>query len=853
VPAADTFRFRTPLETFLVRFERFAGPPSPEQQALARRAISELRFGIAARAPSVLATAQQIVAAIDGRRTFALFAARALGASLRDASVGNQLLRRLEEEFERGRLIVEREQIASLSEHRDISVPELPPLPAARRGPTTRTFEVRFVDEIGTSIPGVDAEFTADGAQTRATNAAGIALLDGVQATSASVSILDVDALTKVLDRRWENFRPGKPPKESNTTERVFRGDAVGPFPLKAAVPNTVVIKPPLGKLFVEIWDKTGRTRHANRTYQISGPQSFEGTTDEGGRLLQVDVFPGNYQLSLALEFFEKEDPDRRIDIVDSPLVVLDPAESQPQLRMLGAVPRSVLARLRLFFNTNKAFLLPTALPSLKSLRQLYVDNAPCQLLVVGHADTRGGTAYNDQLSLERAEATIAYLKDDVEAWFNFYSDNHPKKRWGKVEDHLMLMSMPDFVTKPKGENEVRWFQRTRGLDIDGVAGTDTRHALIQEYLSLDGASLREFVGEIEAVAHGCGENFPLDERGEELDRAPTDEKRDPVDRRVELFFFDKEFGITPPPPAPNSKPKSSEYPLWRKRVAKTVELEASVLAAPRVRFVELADAHFRTDSAVVLPQGEEPDVENKHQSLSSAGLIAQALRFNEEQPGRSVFVAGHTDTSAGDALNDKLSSERAKCALALLEGDRDTFATVANARHQGKDINQILAWMSEAFKAPAFDCKPAAIKDFVSSVTVRKFQKAFNRNKAALGSTAADLTVDGSVGVVTWGAFFDCYEFALRQALGEDATGVAGLRGKLKFVDEGRKALGFGERFPTEELGVDNFRSQTNRRVEILFFEPDQEPDLAHSEDDPETSDVYLPGHYSLESMAPR
>jgi hypothetical protein len=43
----------------------------------------------------------------------------------------------------------------------------------------------------------------------------------------------------------------------------------------------------------------------------------------------------------------------------------------------------------------------------------------------------------------------------------------------------------------------------------------------------------------------------------------------------------------------------------------------------------------------------------------------------------------------------------------------------------------------------------------------------------------------------------------------------------------------------------VDDFRSQTNRRVEIVFFERGEEPDLVHAEEDPETSELYLPGFF--------
>lgn len=837
-----------PFEAFAVTVARPGARPSGPQLQLAQRVAALFRVGLGVGDPAAVRAALDVLALLDDGFRFSPVDGRDL-----DATSAPSLAQFLEQELLAGRLAVEARLVPSLTERRIIDLPELPPLAPARRESSTHSFEVRFVDEIGKPIAGIDAEFTTDAVQTRPTNAGGVAFLDGVNVSSAKVAVPDADALSKLLDDRWQEFRRGKAPREANLQEAVFLGQELGPFPLKAEQPNTVVIKPPPGKLFVELADKTGQSRHARRTYQISGPQSFEGQTGEDGRLLHDVVFPGDYRLSLALDFFEENDPDRAVDIVESQLVVLDPAEAEPEVRLLGAVPRSIVARLHFFFNTNKAFLLPTALPSVKKLRRLYLDNAPCQLLVVGHADTTGAPSYNDKLSLARAKATIAYLRDDVDAWLDFYGDGvETKQRWGKIEDRLMITAMPGFSSKIRSEDAIKWYQRTRLLKVDGIAGPQTRRALITEYMSLDGASLADFVGEIEATAHGCGENFPLDESGEELDAAPSDNRRDPTDRRVELFFFDPEFGITPPPPGENSAAGSPEYPLWRKRVAAVVELEANDPDAPDVTFAEISDGHFRTDSAVVLPEGEDPDAAGAHQALSSVGLIAQALRFNEEHDGRSVLVAGHTDTSATDAHNDELSRKRAQVTLALLEGDRDNFGSLTNERHQPEDINQILSWVSRAFEDLDFDCDPGKITSFVDPAKVRAFQRDFNRHKLALGSSAADLTVDGSVGKLTWGAFFDCYEFALQQELGEDAAAVAALRAKLKFVDPERKSLGFGEHFPIEELGVDNFRSQTNRRVEILFFESGEEPDVAAAEADAETSELYLPGFYQRTPLDP-
>ena len=532
---------------------------------------------------------------------------------------------------------------------------------------------------------------------------------------------------------------------------------------------------------------------------------------------------------------------------------------STPQIRLIGAVPRVVLARLQMFFNTNKTFLLPTALPVVQKLRQIYADNSPGKLLVVGHADTAGDAAYNDKLSLERAKSTIAYLEDDFQTWLDCYGAGvESQKRWGKVEDHLMIISMHDFDTKPKGQDAVSWYQDTRHLTVDGQAGTETRTKLIQEYMALDGASLEDSGIKIDAVAHGCGENFPLDDADDtQLAVAPADNKPDPIDRRVELFFFDDDFGIVPAPPGDNSGPGSTQYPAWRKRVEETVELSADDVDGPKVTFIEMADGHFRTDSAVVLPEGENPDQSGAHQAFTSVGVIATALRFNDEHPGRTLLVAGHTDTTADPAFNQPLSEERAQVTLAMLKGgddSRENFKNLAQGRHTVADIKQILSWVSGALTG--FACDPGKIDDNLATASgpVVQFQNAYNAQRATIAPNSTDdLEPDGSVGPLTWGAFFDCYELALQQELGEDAAGVQALRDKLVFADPQHEFLGFSEYFPIDELGVDNFRSQTNRRVEILFFERGEEPDIEHAADDPETSDLYLPGHYERTAMAPR
>lgn len=795
----------------------------------------------------------------------------------------DQIRRDLERAFDNRWIVAYR---AGLRPHPVLAAtePDAPPRrPATAAEDETSQFAIQFVDEVGDPIDGVDVTIAHAGNSTKVTtDGNGIARLDGQGGPSfASAKFVSVDALQRVLEPRWEKARVPRPPKGPDISEIVFRRDFPS-FSMESDVQRTIVIKPVLGCLYIELWDRLGRVKHANREYKIQGPRTYDGTTDENGRLRIDEVPPGDYTLTLTVVSFEGA-PDQVEDDYKAPLVVLPAGTGDPLVRMIGAVPRLVLGRLSMFFNTNKTFLLPTALPEVELLRKLYVQNNPGELLVVGHADTTGGASYNDKLSLERAQSVIAYLKDDVEGWYKFYSDSEKKKRWGKVEDHLMIIAMPDFPGKPEGEDEVRWYQRTRGLHVDGHAGKNTRRALIKEYMSLDGTSLEDYVGKITATAHGCGESFPPDEdeasSGDVVDSdaggaagdgaagggAAGDGaaggggtgQHDPAERQVELFFFDKEFGISPKPPGDTSKPGSTEYPTWRERVQEIVELRANDAGGPKVTFAELADKHFRTDSAVVLPEAEGPGTKGAHTVVTAPGVLATVLRFNDEHHGRTLLVAGHTDTVGKKDFNQKLSTERAEATLCLLKGgddSRERFGTLCDKRHKVSDYKQILSWVSGAFEDLEFDCDPGEIDDNAATGfgPVLKFQNAYNTNKPSIAPSRPDLDTDGAVGPLTWRAFYDCYELALQRELGEDASGVSALRAELEFESTEHEFLGFGELFPIEELGVDNYRSEANRRVEVVFFEHGEAPDIDHAAKDPETSELYLPGYYEHEPIPP-
>ena len=242
---------------------------------------------------------------------------------------------------------------------------------------------------------------------------------------------------------------------------------------------------------------------------------------------------------------------------------------------------------------------------------------------------------------------------------------------------------------------------------------------------------------------------------------------------------------------------------------------------------LEFEDVLFHHNSAVMLPSAPEGSSSSEgtggteeQREISGLDVIRAVYVYAQEHPKMQLVIAGHTDSSGPDRYNFDLSKLRAQAVLYVLIGNKPGWQGVATRKNKVEDYKQILKHVATRY---GWDCDPGEVNntnDATTKQAVKNFQTQYNLE------FSQSIGVDGIVGEQTWGAVFDLYMKELAEIMGE--TSVSGLqhwRDEVEFVDVENRILGCGESIPIDSPGMDGIRSQTNRRIEFVFFDEDAPP----------------------------
>ena len=280
--------------------------------------------------------------------------------------------------------------------------------------------------------------------------------------------------------------------------------------------------------------------------------------TDSNGEVHLTDVPPGQYT-------FKLDDEGSGWDAPPPPAAAEDEEEEEEKADS-GADTASVQAGFEAaHFDTDKALPLPAAIPVFRAIAAFLQQNPDRVLLVVGHTDSVGGTAHNLELSEDRATAVAAYLRDDVDAWMQFYDHPTRSARWGTREDQLMLSALPygeapyydgaiDGIAGPMTRAAFKELQEKHELEPTGEADDATRRALVLEYMQAEDTSAP--AADIRTL--GCGEQHRVEQTS-----GPSQ-----ANRRVDVFAFESGEIVPKPDECVYGKhPGCDVYDRWKNKV----------------------------------------------------------------------------------------------------------------------------------------------------------------------------------------------------------------------------------------------------------------------------------------------
>lgn len=243
---------------------------------------------------------------------------------------------------------------------------------------------------------------------------------------------------------------------------------------------------------------------------------------------------------------------------------------------------------------------------------------------------------------------------------------------------------------------------------------------------------------------------------------------------------------------------------------------------------VEVEDLTFATDRKLLLPHG-------------GLGALIVILAFAREYPDKVMLVTGHTDTAGSDAHNLELSEARARNVQLWLSGDGDAWAADCQEHFERADFKAIHLWAHEHL---GWNCHPGEI-DNDWHTKARVARDVFRTECEKL--LGIELEHHVAQNQRDWRSIHDLYALVVARYLEMEVEELDELRRSLAFAEPA--TLACGEEFPRVNPNQDGQEEASNRRVEVIFFEPNEVPDLTA---EPAGVEIYASTRFSFESLEP-
>ncbi len=258
-----------------------------------------------------------------------------------------------------------------------------------------------------------------------------------------------------------------------------------------------------------------------------------------------------------------------------------------------------------------------------------------------------------------------------------------------------------------------------------------------------------------------------------------------------------------------------------------------------RAAIVEMEDVLFHHNSCVMMPTGpaglssedgaaddsaDEAAAREQQRVVTGFEVLALILREFEINPHQEMVFAGHTDTSGRADYNFELSLMRSQNAQYLLSTDSAAWADLCYHRHKIEDYQQIMKYFVTRHRD--WNCNPGKLDNIWGDNTRRATDNFFTANGLP-PAVFQQVVSDGNKRwpQAAWEKVFALYQGEMCRVLGVSQAGLETMIDNLVYVDDTKKCVGCGESFPIDQAEQDNYRSQTNRRVEVFLFAENEEP----------------------------